>query len=197
MKEEAVTSSFDNPKCLSAVIMIILNSQKSKKNFKKTLDSINYYKNIVNFGYIKCTCGSSNIIRWGFYYRNIKYMLNNFVFHDIICIQRIKCKDCGCTHALLPEGIVPYKIFSIEVILLSILDDSTFIDISLDTINKWKYQFNKFFFSYLSVMFHSNIKSNVIIFFLKNTLHYFKLFFDYNKFILMLMRISKINMSCF
>ncbi len=197
MKEEAPTSSFDNPKCLSAVIMIILNSQKSKIKLKKTVDSINNYKNIVNFGYIKCTCGSSNIIRWGFYYRNVKYSLNNILFHEIICIQRIKCNDCNCTRALLPEGIVPYKIHSIDVILLSLLDSNTFIDISIDTINKWNYEFNKYFFSYLCTMFIDKNKFNIISKFLSDVLHFFKLFFDYNSFILMLMRVSKINWACF
>lgn len=129
MKEEAVTSSFDNLKCLhEAIYMIILNSKKINTKFQ---DSLLFYQNLNNFGALQCPfCHSSNLIRWGFYERNIIYFDEvHTLTSSILKVQRIKCKSCSKTHALLPLGIIPYKQFASEVIS-TILFKSTFLSIS-------------------------------------------------------------------
>ena len=70
-----------------------------------------------NFPLIRCSCNSTNVIRWGTYNRGVIYYDdNNVVREKIITIQRVKCKSCNKTHALLPNGIIPYKQLTDEVI---------------------------------------------------------------------------------
>ncbi len=58
------------------------------------------------------TCqGLDRLIRWGKYVRQVwtgeeKYELE---------IQRVKCKGCGKTHALLPDFLHPYRRYTLEV----------------------------------------------------------------------------------
>jgi len=57
--------------------------------------------------------------RYGFYERN--YLLSPADLNsEKIKIQRVKCKDCNTTHALLPEEIVPYSQYSIVFIFLAL-----------------------------------------------------------------------------
>lgn len=149
MKEEAVTSSFDNLKCLhEAIYMIILNSKKINTNFKNTL---NFYQTLNNYGALQCPfCQSSNLIRWGFYERNVIYFDAVLALTStILKVQRVKCKSCSKTHALLLFGIIPYKQFASEIVS-TILFKSTFLSIaslsiqySLDQniILKWLHDF--------------------------------------------------------
>ena len=117
MKRKIALLLFDNLKCLSAVIMIILKFKKSNTNFKKIIQN---YLNAVNFGPLVCpNCYSHDICRWGFYHRNVVFFSDesksNFE-SDIIKIQRVRCKSCGKTHALLPIGIIPYKQLTTEIV---------------------------------------------------------------------------------
>ena len=134
--------------------MIILDlkkvNSKFEKNFMKTL---NIYENTSNFGYIECpNCKSSHLIKWGKYDRNvIGYGEDGELESKVIVIQRVKCKSCNQTHALLPLGIIPYKQFSDEVVS-DVLFDLTIerlekvadkYSISEEIIKKWKYQFKE------------------------------------------------------
>lgn len=98
--------------------MIILYSKKSNTNFKKILQN---YLNIVNFGLLECpNCHSNDIIKWGFYERGILFFSNteqSNVEYDYLKVQRVRCKSCGKTHALLPIGIIPYKQLSFEIVI--------------------------------------------------------------------------------
>ena len=126
-------------------------SEKSEKNFIKTLKN---YENTSNFGYNVCPhCKSSNLIRWGKYERNvIGYGEKNLLLSEVITIQRVKCKGCGKTHALLPLGIIPYKQFADEVVSDVLLDLTVETienvadkySISEEVIKKWKYQFKEY-----------------------------------------------------
>lgn len=163
MKEKTATFSFDNPKCLSAINMIILNSKKINIKMKEIIKN---YSNTVNYGYLKWTaCNSSNVIKWGSYERNIIYFNEeNILESEIIKIQRIKCKCCGKTHALLPLGIIPYKQFSSEVVTEVLLDNQTLntfatsdkYNISEKIILKWNKDFKKFHLSRLKIQTKTN-----------------------------------------
>ena len=55
---------------------------------------------------VKCTCGRSGcLIRYGHYRRHVKIM------SDLLCliVQRVRCKECGTSHALIPSVLVPYS----------------------------------------------------------------------------------------
>lgn len=55
---------------------------------------------------VECTCGKSGcLIRHGHYKRSVKYL------STLLClsIQRVRCKACGGSHALIPSLLVPYS----------------------------------------------------------------------------------------
>ena len=106
--------------------MIILFSKKINNHFQLILE--NYLKeyskdlDINELNKFVCPhCGDSSFINWGYYTRNINYIGNNILEYKIIRIKRIKCKNCDCTHALIPMFIIPYKINLLDVILSSII----------------------------------------------------------------------------
>lgn len=56
--------------------------------------------------YIHCNCGHAGcLVRHGYYSRKLKTSRGTYIFK----ILRVKCKECGRTHAILPELIVPYS----------------------------------------------------------------------------------------
>lgn len=60
---------------------------------------------------VKCTCGRSGcLIRYGHYRRHVKFM------SDLLCliVQRVWCKECGTSHALIPSVLVPYSQIPLE-----------------------------------------------------------------------------------
>jgi hypothetical protein len=175
--------------------MIILNSKECKNNFKEML--IKYQKSL-NYGYLECPhCDSSHLIRWGFYHRNIYYIDSNKILFEVLNIQRVKCKQCGHTHALLPEGIIPFRQFSLNVILNCVYetDLSYNYNFSYDTIYKWKYQFNKFV-PYLKTMFY-NQSQYLFNYLINNIFSVYKKFYDINKKILMMTHLGIYNMAYF
>ena len=163
MKEKAATFPFDNPKCLSAINMIILNFEKINSKMKEIKEK---YKNMLNYGHLECpTCNSSNVIKWGTYDRNLIYFNEtNILECEIIKIQRIRCKSCGKTHALLPLGIIPYKQFSSDVVTNVLLDNQTLstfatsdkYNISEKIILKWNKDLKKYHLSRLKVQTKTN-----------------------------------------
>ena len=53
-----------------------------------------------------CSCGHAGcLVRHGYYRRRLKTRQGTIV----LCILRVKCKECGRTHAILPELVVPYS----------------------------------------------------------------------------------------
>lgn len=60
---------------------------------------------------IECTCGCrGQCIKYGKYPRTVIYNGEKFTIY----IQRIYCKHCKTTHAILPSYIIPYKHLSME-----------------------------------------------------------------------------------
>ena len=151
MKEKAATFSFDNPKMPSrAIDMILLKCEKINPQMKICIEN---YEKMMNYGALTCPfCNSRNIIRWGTYERNaIFFNEQENLESKIVKIQRVKCKSCGHTHALLPFGIIPYKQFVSEVItkvlrentIDSIINIASKYEINENIIKKWIYSFKE------------------------------------------------------
>lgn len=70
---------------------------------------------------IHCNCPNCNakahFSYHGSYTRNISFILEHQSFDFKVSVARVICNSCGSTHALLPNFIIPYKIFSRESIL--------------------------------------------------------------------------------
>lgn len=77
------------------------------KSFKSITPEI--YKNVVAnlpIHRIRCSCGhAGHLVRHGYYSRRLKTSHGTIVLR----ILRVKCKECGRTHAILPELVVPYS----------------------------------------------------------------------------------------
>lgn len=55
---------------------------------------------------IECSCGRKGcLIRYGHYKRSVKYMSGLI----LLSVQRVWCKECKTSHALLPSLLVPYS----------------------------------------------------------------------------------------
>jgi hypothetical protein len=55
---------------------------------------------------LSCSCGHAGcLVRHGYYRRRLKTRQGTIV----LCILRVRCKECGRTHAVLPELVVPYS----------------------------------------------------------------------------------------
>lgn len=82
-----------------------------------TYNQENYDSDIklIDYSNLKCSCGSI-----GHFHAHAKYerffILNTEEPAVLLSIQRIKCESCDVTHALLPDIIVPYKVFSSPLI---------------------------------------------------------------------------------
>lgn len=176
--------------------MIILKSNKIKTNFKEELKKYQY---ALNYGFLQCPyCNSSELIRWGNYSRNIYYINGSNIEFDTILIQRVKCKNCNHTHALLPEYIIPYKQYLLDVIIFALSDDNIIYNFSFsdNTILKWYKQFNSFL-PYLKTMFF-NISKSLILNKLKHDIFKcYDTFFMLNNKILMMIHPGVVNLSYF
>lgn len=64
-----------------------------------------------------CKC-QGDCIRYGRYDRGYFIFPEDADSNERILIQRVLCKACGVTHAILPEEIVPYAQYSIIFMLL-------------------------------------------------------------------------------
>lgn len=86
-----------------------------------------YEEKILNnydFFYYECPkCGSKHsLIRHGVYERNISFLKENNIHNKRIKILRLKCNSCSSTHAILPNDIVPYCIYSYSFMMGIILN---------------------------------------------------------------------------
>ena len=164
--------------------MILLYSQKCNTNFEK---SLNFYYSVDIYSSCECPfCGSNDLIKWGKYSRGVYFISNGQIVFKSIDIQRLKCKNCGKTHALLPSIIVPYKQPVLDVIL-SAIDDlpiANIPDFSFDTVNKWKHDFHKLFLPYLKTLLP--FAHNIINYILSRVFNvYYDFFIHFRQLILM------------
>lgn len=74
----------------------------------------NYYDSVINniqLQQLSCTCGCSGCLAIHAYY------MRGVILPDGVCrirICRVRCQECGCTHALLLSSIVPYDRISLS-----------------------------------------------------------------------------------
>ena len=122
---------------------------KYKKEYKKMIICFNEKINSLseenlNFNYIqkimptlndvkdhKCPyCNRKNaLINYGHYNRNVSFLCKNEIKNFYISVQRVRCKSCKRTHALLPCFIIPYVImasFSIAKIVANTAQKSAY-----------------------------------------------------------------------
>ena len=60
---------------------------------------------------MECSCGESGLlIFYGFYKRSVKYDGTVLVLR----IQRVRCRKCGKTHAILLSSLIPYSQISLQ-----------------------------------------------------------------------------------
>lgn len=83
----------------------------------------NYRDKIFNsysiFDYTCPKCGSKHSLsRHGSYERNICFMKDyHNIYEEKMSIIRLKCSSCSSTHAILPNDIIPYCIYSFSTII--------------------------------------------------------------------------------
>lgn len=201
MKEEAGTSSFDNLKMpLQAINMIISKSGKIKRNIKKSIEN---YEDLINYGPLRCPkCESSQLIRWGKYERTAIYIEEKSIEEKRLTIQRYRCKSCGKTHGILPEGLIPYKQFGTDIIIEvlsnpyskdieSIINITDYI--SYETVKRWQKQF-KLFEPYLITMFKTSNKTDIFRKIKENIIEFYEEYYKRNHKCFMQIKILFLNM---
>ncbi len=174
--------------------MIILNPKKSNTNFKIILEN---YKNTLNFGSLTCPyCSSQRLIKHGSYKRNLFYIDNKQISHEIVTIQRMLCKDCHHTHALIPSFIIPYRQHTLDIILYSLMNfpkyDPVTININFDTILYWKKDFYKCHSYFNNIIPRGK---DIIKTILSDIFYYYKQFYIINKKIFMMVHKGILNMA--
>lgn len=93
--------------------------EKSLKNFKSYNDRNSYIQSLMpdisNLDRIICPCchAKNKLIKFGTYERNLSCLLDNSIENYRVTVNRVICKSCLHTHALLPNFIIPYKIMAI------------------------------------------------------------------------------------
>ena len=103
-----------------------------------TVDFSNYKNKILNnysfFDYVCPKCGAKHsLTRHGSYERNICFIDNHNICEEKICVLRLKCASCNSTHAVLPNDVIPYCIYSFSFVIKVLgeyyLEDSKISDI--------------------------------------------------------------------
>lgn len=132
-------------------------SAKGIESYERYVRDLNVFQLECN----NCHC-RGECIRYGHYKRSYLVKEQDLSGSTTIRIQRVICKSCGCTHAILPEKIVPYCQFSIVFILLVLLAyyskastvtalcETMFITAPM--LYRWKKQFEKQKDQYLGVL---------------------------------------------
>lgn len=77
--------------------------------------SQDFYNNVIfslDLALLTCTCGHTGDLIWyGSYERKIKLPEGELSLR----VARVRCKSCGCTHALLLTSIVPYSQIPLDI----------------------------------------------------------------------------------
>lgn len=168
--------------------MILINFNSVNTIFEK----ISFYNDFINFNFTCPKCSSHNFSFFGSYSRNLVIRENDTLVDYNIDIKRVICKDCHSTHALIPNFIIPYKIYS-KNIIVSCLKES--LDSNLSKIQNifnvyrqlilnWKKQFN----NYLNFIctFYSSLNMKCILYKLSNDINFcFEFFIQFNKIFLL------------
>ena len=124
-------------------LMILLISNKIN-TFSKISEKIVNYESTINFSGLVCDCGSRYLYTHGTYLRNVIDYDNDYIIH----IKRVKCRECGTTHALIPDFLLPYFQTMADIIVssisemvdngLSTCDIENTTNISRQKLNQWR-----------------------------------------------------------
>ena len=98
-------------------------------------------------------CGATGQLEFhGSYLRSLVYIEDEKIATAHVEPNRFKCSSCNKTHALLPDIIVPYSIYSLRFILMALIAyferETTVVkvcerfDIAVSTIYEWKKRMN-------------------------------------------------------
>lgn len=92
-------------------------------------------------------------VRHGWYSRNVIDYAEDCVRYEKIRVLRVKCLNCGHTHAVLPDCIIPYATYSLFFILRifvyrflgkdTVMKICTKFQISVSVFYRWKHIFDK------------------------------------------------------
>jgi hypothetical protein len=109
--------------------MIINNNINYNNYYKKVIENFNWYKNPCP----KCNL-YGHFIKYGKYNRYL-CIIENGKFEEVkMDIQRVLCKSCDCTHAVLPIEAVPYCYYShicvFEILKKYYLEEDTIEEIT-------------------------------------------------------------------
>ena len=89
-----------------------LNREISQKLYDEIIASVDIHL-------LECTCKRHNMVVHGYYTRKLKTNNGNVE----LVILRVRCKDCGRTHAVLISFIVPYQSIEMSVQIKIITDN--------------------------------------------------------------------------
>ena len=89
-----------------------LNREISQKLYDEIIASVDIHL-------LECTCKRHNMVVHGYYTRKLKTNNGNIE----LVILRVRCKDCGKTHAVLISFIVPYQSIEMSVQIKIIADN--------------------------------------------------------------------------
>lgn len=128
--------------------MILINFNSVNTIF----ENISIYDKFLNFNFICPKCNSHSFSFFGSYNRNFIVFDKDKPIDFNINIKRVICKDCRATHALIPNFIVPYKIYSKDTIIFCLKKSNDFnllyiqniFNIDRQLILNWKKQFNSY-----------------------------------------------------
>lgn len=122
----------------------------------------NKYEKIIqslNFNELSCPkCDSKGLRAHASYSRYVDF----FKRSHKVTIQRLRCPECGSTHAVLIEDMIPYSIASYDLIV-EVIADMDFLESSHAAYLKDKYL--PYFFDYDSFC-EMNIRKNYLNFFM-------------------------------
>ena len=76
-----------------------------------------FLKNCDLTKYICPKCGCKHLVKHAMYQRNLVILKDDSFYDEKINIVRLICSSCNSTHAILPNDIVPYCIYSFSLIL--------------------------------------------------------------------------------
>ena len=169
-------------------IMILINFNSVNTIFEK----ISIYDNFVNFKFSCPKCNSHSFSFFGYYNRNFMALINNKPSVFNINIKRVICKTCKATHALIPNFIIPYKIYSKDTIIfclqksndLHLLNIQDIFNVDRQLILNWKKQFN-LYLNFIST-FYSIFDTYTILNNLSNDINFcFDFFIKFRKIFLL------------
>ena len=101
--------------------MILLKSDRVKNTNHLTQEIYDALIELVILSALKCPCGHVGFHGHGTYVRCVK--LSAIVLHLIV--KRVRCPECGKTHALIPDCLIPWSQIPLETTVFLVRAGST------------------------------------------------------------------------